>query len=109
MGGAQTVLVGALLGIAGSVPSAVLLELALRKGRAIGVAAGLVSVIASFILLAGALLVVWFVSRDEVLPFGCAEAVSFLLVWTVEAWRAWRDANPPASGPRERKSGEPTG
>ena len=107
MGGAQTVVSGALLGIIGSIPSALLLELAMKKGRAIGVAAGLASIIISFALLVGALFVVRFVACDEVLPFGSAEAVSFLLVWAIEAWRAWRDANAPAS-PEEGKSGEPT-
>ena len=28
---------------------------------------------------------------DEVLVFGCAQAGAFLLLWSVEAWRAWRD------------------
>jgi hypothetical protein len=108
MSWAMAIAVGALLGVVGSVPTAYLFELALKKDRRVSVAAGLVSIMVSFALLAGALLVVWAASRESVLPFGCAEAVSLLLVWAVEAWRAWRDANAPASS-GERKSGEPTG
>lgn len=102
MGGAQAIIVGSAFGILGALPSAVLFERALGRHRAPSVAAGLVSVMASFTTLSCAILVVWMVSRDDVLAFGVAEAVSFLLVWVIEAVRAWRDAQRGAS-PRERK------
>ena len=89
MGTTGAICVGAALGLVGSLPPAALFELALRKTRPVSVAAGF----------AGA--------RTELLLFGCAEAASFLLVWAVEAWRAWRDANAPAR-PGERNSGEST-
>ena len=108
MGGALTIAIGALLGLVGSVPPAYLFEQALKRGRSVSVGAGLVSILVSFTLLTGSLLLAWVVSRESVLPLGCAEAASLLLVWVVEAWRAWKDANAPASS-GERKSGEPTG
>jgi hypothetical protein len=107
MGTTGAICVGAALGLVGSLPPAALFELALRKTRPVSVAAGFVGIMASFTILVVALLAVWAVARTELLLFGCAEAASFLLVWAVEAWRAWRDANAPAR-PGERNSGEST-
>ena len=107
MGEASAICLGAVLGLAGSLPPAVLFEHALRKTRPVSVAVGFAGIMASFTIMVVALLVVWAVARAELLPFGCAEAASFLIVWSVEAWRAWRDANAPTR-PGERNSGEST-
>ena len=101
MGGLVVVL-GAVLGVVGALPAVYLLEQALRKRGAANVATGLISVMISFIMLSSAILAVWLLSRDNVLAFGVAEAAAFLLVWVIEAVRAWRDAQRGAS-PRERK------
>lgn len=93
MEGTRAVVVGALAGLAGAFPPALLFELALRKARPVDVATGLAGIMVSFMLLLLALIVVRLVSRRDVLVFGCAEVASFLLVWAIEAWRAWRDAN----------------
>ncbi|MDO4807123.1 MAG: hypothetical protein Q4A07_07735 [Coriobacteriales bacterium] len=102
MEGVQPIVAGSVLGILGALPSAALLERALSNNRTPTVAVGLASVMISFFMLSCTIVAVRVVSRDDVLAFGTAEAVSFLLVWTVEAVRAWRDAQRGAS-PRERK------
>lgn len=102
MDGARTIVLGSVLGIIGALPPAFLFELALREDRRANVAYGFVSILVSFIMLMLATMVVWMVSRSDVLVFGVAEAVSFLLVWVVEAWRAWRNAQRDV-GPGERK------
>ena len=91
-GEAWAVILGALVGLLASLPSAVLFERALAGNRSVNVAVGLASIMSSFVLLTASLLVVWLWARDEVLVFGCAQAGAFLLLWSVEAWRAWRDA-----------------
>lgn len=102
------VVMGSACGLIGALPSAVLLERALRKGRNTPtVVGGIASIMISFALLTCTILVVWLVSRRSVLVFGVAEVASFLLVWSIEAVRAWRDAQRGAS-PGERKRGEPT-
>ena len=88
---AWAVILGALIGLLASLPSAVLFERALAGNRSVNVAVGLASIMSSFVLLTASLLVVWLWARDEVLVFGCAQAGAFLLLWSVEAWRAWRD------------------
>lgn len=88
----QIVVLGSVLGIVGALPSAYLLEGALRKDRAVSVAKGLVSIMLSFVMLSGAIFAVWLVAREHVLVFGVSVVASFLLVWAVEAWRAWRGA-----------------
>lgn len=94
--------IGILLGLVGTAPSAYLFERALKKGRSVSVGAGIASILLSFALLVGSLLVARSVARESVLPLGCAEVASLLLVWAVEAWRAWRDAGADASsGERE--------
>ena len=102
-----TIGVGSFLGIVGALPSAYLFEQALRKVRPVSVASGLASILASYIMLCVAVFVVWLVSRENALPFGVAEAVSFLLVWAIEAWRGWHDAQR-GVGSGERKRGEST-
>ena len=102
MGATLAAAVGTIMGVASCFPSAMLFERALKGSRAPSVAIGLVSMVVSFALLVGALVVIRLVSQESVLVFGCAEAASFLLVWVVEAWRAWRSANSFAR-PGERK------
>lgn len=106
MGQAGFVLIGIVAGLLGSVPSGVLFERALR-GRQVSVGVGLLSVLASFALLVAAVFVVWLLHAERTLVFGGVMAGTFLAVWAVEAWRAWRDANA-SSSPEEGKSGEPT-
>ncbi len=101
MEGTWPIIVGSLSGLVGALPPALLFERALRGSRPIEVASGLVSIMISFMLLSVALLIVAVVARKDVLVFGCAEVASFLLVWVIEAWRAWRDAN--ESRPSGRK------
>ena len=108
MEGFQVIMLGALIGIVGALPSAYLFEQALRGTRSVSVAAGLASIFISFAMLSGAIFVVWVITPHNVLCFGVAEAASFLLVWVVEAWRAWRDAHR-ATGAGERNRGESTG
>ena len=87
----QIVAMGSVLGIVGALPSAYLLERALRRDRAVSVAKGLVSIMVSFTILSVAIFVAWLAARERVLVFGVSIVASFLLVWVVEAWRAWRD------------------
>ena len=87
----QIVVLGSVLGILGALPSAYLLERALRKDRAVSVAKGLASIMLSFAMLSGAIFAVWLAAREHVFVFGVSVVASFLLVWAVEAWRAWRD------------------
>ncbi len=101
------VVLGSACGLIGALPSAFLLERALRKDSTPTVAGGIASIMVSFALLTCTILVAWLVSRRVVLVFGVAEVASFLLVWSIEAVRAWRDAQRGAS-PGERKRGEPT-
>ncbi len=91
MGTTQAIIMGSVIGIIGALPPAFLFELALRKDQRVNVAVGLASILISFIMLSVAVFVIWLAARELVLPFGTAEAVSFLFVWVVEAWRAWRD------------------
>ncbi len=107
MQGALAVVLGIVLGVVGALPSAVLLGWVLKEERHVSVAAGLVSTAISFATLSAALVVVWLVARELVLPFGISEATTFLLIWAVEAWRAWRDAQRSVR-PGERKSGGST-
>ncbi len=83
---------GCVLGVAGALPAMYLFELALRKVRPVSVGAGLASVAVSFLMLSAAIFVVRLVSPADVLPFGAAAVLTFLCVWTVEAVRAWKDA-----------------
>ena len=102
MGATLSAAAGTFVGVASCLPSAMLFERALKGSRAPSVAIGLVSMVVSFAMLVGALVVIRLVSQESVLVFGCAEAASFLMVWVVEAWRAWRSANG-FSRPGERK------
>ena len=101
----QVVLLGSVVGVVGALPSAYLLEQALRKERSVSVAKGLVSIMFSFAMLSGAIFAVWLVARTHVLVFGVCVVTSFLLVWVVEAIRACYDARRGVCQ-EERKSGE---
>ena len=92
MGGFQAAVLGAILGVAASIFPAILFERALRGSRDTSVAIGLLSILGSFAVLTCSVLVVWAVSRSDLLAFGCAEVVSFMLLWAVEAGRAWKEA-----------------
>ena len=87
----QIIVLGSALGIVGALPSAYLLERALRRDRAVSVAKGLVSIMVSFAMLSIAIFAAWLAASEHVLAFGVSVVASFLLVWVVEAWRAWRD------------------
>lgn len=103
----QAVAFGSVIGIVSSVPSAFLFEQALKKVRPVSVAAGLASIMVSFVMMSAAILVVKVTSPNDVLLFGVTAVASFLLLWAIEAIRAWQDAQRGAS-PRERKRGEST-
>lgn len=92
MHGTLAVITGAVLGIVASLPAGVLFERALKRSGNVSVGAGLLSILASFGMLSVGIVVVRLAAREYVLLFGTAEAASFLLVWAVEAIRAWRDA-----------------
>ena len=51
------------------------------------------SIFSSFVLLSLAQLAVYCFASEKALTFGCAMVVSFLLIWAVEAARAWKAAN----------------
>ncbi|MBO7674384.1 MAG: hypothetical protein J6S63_05190 [Atopobiaceae bacterium] len=103
----QAIAFGSAIGIVGSVPAAFLFEQALKGTRQVSVGAGLASIMASFVMMSVAVLVVRIAAPHDVLLFGVAEVASFLLLWAIEAGRAWRDAQRGAR-PGERKRGEPT-
>ena len=93
MGTQVAVAAGTLFGLLGCVAPAVLFERALRGSRAVSLAAGLATVIVSFLTLTVVLLVVYTATNAGFLEFGCALVASFLLFWGIEAIRAWRAAN----------------
>lgn len=96
MGFPTAVIVGGLVGVVGCVPSAVLFERALKRGARVSVAAGIVSVMVSYLMLLVALVVAYVVmgsADDGFLAFACSMVALFLLFWAVEAVRAWRAAN----------------
>lgn len=84
---------GALFGLLGCVAPAVLFERALREGAQVSLAAGIVAIGASFLVLSAVLLVVRLVASEGFLEFGCSMVGALLLFWAVEAGRAWRAAN----------------
>ena len=84
---------GALFGLLGCVAPAALFERALRGDAPVSLAAGIAAVFASFMTLTVVLLVVYLVTSEHFLEFGTAMVASFLLLWGVEAARAWRAAN----------------
>lgn len=93
-------IVGGLVGVVGCVPAAILFEGALKRGARVSVAAGIASVMVSYLMLLVALLVAYAVTGgtgDDFLVFACSMVALFLLFWAVEAVRAWRAAN---GGPR---------
>lgn len=101
MDGLLVVIAGCVLGCVSCLPAAWLFEHALKGEAQAGVTAGFAGILCSYTLLVLALIAVWIFRREQVLAFGCAEAASLLLFWGVEAWRAWRSANSPASGRKE--------
>ncbi len=84
---------GVLVAFVASAPSAYLFECALREKAQVSLAGGLLSVMFSFVALTTAILIVYSVTSEMTLVFGCGAAFAFLLLWTVEAVRAWRRAN----------------
>lgn len=84
---------GALFGLLGCVAPAVLFERALRGDATVSLAAGIAAVFVSFLSLTVVLLVVYLVTSRHFLEFGISMVVSFLLLWGIEATRAWRAAN----------------
>ena len=103
----QAVAFGSVIGIVSSVPMAFLFEQALRRTRPVSVASGLAGILVSFVMMSAAIFVVRMTSPNDVLLFGVAEVASFLLLWAVEAGRAWHDAQRGAR-PGERNRGEST-
>ncbi|MBE6479062.1 MAG: hypothetical protein IJI88_05695 [Atopobiaceae bacterium] len=97
MGQMHVMVLGAVMGLLGFLPSGILFELVLTRGKRVGVGAGLASVLVSFAFMSVAALAVRLLKHELTLVFGGAMACTFLAAWAVEAWRAWRDANAPAS------------
>ena len=90
---APEVMAGVLCGLIGCAAPGVLFERALKKGKRVSVSLGVVSILASFLMLSLALLAVRVLAAEKVLPFGCAMVAAFLLFWAVEAVRGWMAAN----------------
>lgn len=90
---APEVTAGILCGLIGCAAPGFLFERALKKGTRVSVSLGAVSILASFLLLSLALVVVRVVAAEKLLPFGCAMVAAFLLFWAVEAVRGWMAAN----------------
>ncbi|WP_321970668.1 hypothetical protein [Paratractidigestivibacter sp.] len=101
----STILAGAACAAIGSAFPAILFEKALREGKRakVNMALGLASIFSSFVLLTAAQLAVYRFASEKFFAFGCAMVAFFLLIWAVEAIRAWKSANGGASGPEERK------
>lgn len=98
-----TIFAGVVCALVGSVAPAILFENALKPGRRVSLAAGLASILSSFLFLALALLVEYVYASEKFLAFGCAMAAAFLLFWSAEALRAWRAANSDPKGLSRRK------
>jgi Ca2+/Na+ antiporter len=90
---AGLLVLGVLCGIIGCLPPAFLFEQALKPGRRVKVSEGLRSILISFVMLTVAILTVWLVVDDDVLQFGCAMVMTFLLFWAIESLRGWRATN----------------
>ena len=80
-------------GLAGALPQAYLFEKALKGYKDVRVDLGLLSVIVSFVTLTLVLLAVWIVAPARELVFGTVMVSAYLVLWGVEAIRAWRAAN----------------
>lgn len=103
MGLSSAIIAGVLCGLAGSFAPAFLFEKALKTGTRVSMAAGMASVLSSFLFLSLALLAVYVAAGTEVLTFGCAMILSFLLFWAIEAVRAWKAAQAAQRAEGERK------
>ncbi len=86
------ILAGILCGLVGSFAPAFLFEKAMKPGTRVSMSVGIASVMVSFVFLSLALLAVYVLASTEVLTFGCAMVLTFLLFWAVEAVRAWKAA-----------------
>ncbi|ERI05986.1 hypothetical protein HMPREF9069_00507 [Atopobium sp. oral taxon 810 str. F0209] len=84
--------VGAICGIVGALPQAYLFERAIQRREKVSITLGLLSVIVSFCVFELALFFVWVVAPKQELSFGIALVAAYLSLWTVEAVRAWQDA-----------------
>lgn len=91
--GMNVLVAGIVCGIVGCLPQAFLFKRALKGNKGVRVALGLASVVASFVTLSLAILAAWVVAPGQTLAFGTVTVASFLLLWGVEAVRAWRAAN----------------
>jgi threonine/homoserine/homoserine lactone efflux protein len=94
----STIVAGALCGLVGSIAPAFLFEQALKPGTKVNMAAGLASILVSFVLLSMALLAVYVLASEKVLTFGCSMVAAYLLFWAVEAIRAWMAAQRGSKG-----------
>lgn len=91
----STILAGAVCAVIGSVFPGFLFEKALKEGKRakVSMSLGMASIFSSFVLLSLAQLAVYCFASEKALTFGCAMVASFLLIWAVEAARAWKAAN----------------
>lgn len=89
---ALIVLLGALCGLLGCVPTSYLCKRVLHEGRndLMGLAAA--SLFASFVVLSLVLVVVRILAKGWILIFGASLAVAFIAFWSVEAIRGCRFA-----------------
>ena len=97
---------GALVAMLGNLAPALLFELALGGRARMSIAAGLASVTISFLTQTVALYVVFRYATEGFLPFGCAMAAVYVLIWAVEACRGVRAALGDPHHPTEGRESE---
>lgn len=85
--GVVAIIAGSAFGLVGALPSAFLLERALR-GSEVTLNAGLASVATSFLAETVVLLVCACTAASSLFQFGCAMVITYLAVWVIEAMRA---------------------
>lgn len=99
MNQAFAIVLGAVCGVIGAIPSAVLFERANKRGtnHNVSVGAGLATTLVSFLLLSAAIYVAHLRARAYEAGFGIATVVAFLVVWGVESIRGLRAVQGSAS------------
>ncbi len=89
MGTMAAAIIGVCVGLFACIPPVILLERVLRRGDAANIGVGLGSIIASFAIASGALLVFDKVVGGPTLAFGLGLVGSFIVVWAIESVRVF--------------------